>query len=100
VLLVGTQTQIAARLGGAEEDVAFHFVLGKIGIGAALIKRPAQHAPGAGETAALVANCREGDSVVRGRIPDELVSMAGKASFALRRLQHNQKRVTTLHVAA
>ena len=40
------------------------------------------------------------NAIVCGCIPDELIPVAGKTSLALGRLQHNQKRVATLHAAA
>ncbi len=99
-LLVRANAQIAAWLRRTKQDKASLFVFGEVRIGAALVDGSGQQAARARKAAALMANGRQINAVVCGRIPEELIPMTGKASFAIGRFEHNQKRVAALHVAA
>jgi hypothetical protein len=99
-LLVRTYTQVAAGPRGTKKNKARLFVFDKIGISAALIDIAGQQTTRARQTPTLMADGRQGDSMMRGRIPDKFVPMAIKSFFALGHVQRNEKRIAILHAAA
>jgi hypothetical protein len=99
-LLVRTEMQVTLRFPSADQRESCFFVFRKIGIRTGLIDHSAQDSAGACQAPALVANCRQHNSVPCGRIPDEFISVADERALAFRRLQHNQMSFSSVHAAA
>ncbi|MEA2543722.1 MAG: hypothetical protein QOH35_5088 [Acidobacteriaceae bacterium] len=90
-LLVGENALITSRHSAAQQNIAFRLVFGEICIWVVVFDASFEQPSSAGEAAALVADCRQNNSVGRSGIPDVLIFAAINRAGAFRSFQHYPK---------
>ena len=97
-LLVRSDTQIGARYGAAQQDVAGEFVFVKVCIGVIVLDDAIEQTSGTGEAAALVTDRGQKDSAGGCGIPEMLILRAGEGAKILGRFQRNEEAPLLRHL--
>jgi hypothetical protein len=90
-LLVGENAQITSRHSAAQKNIASRFVFGEVCIWVVVFDASFEQQSSASEAAALVANCRQNNSVGRSGVPDVLIFAAIKRAETFWSFQHYAK---------
>jgi hypothetical protein len=96
-LLVGENAQVTSRHGAAQQNIAFHLVFGEVCIWVVVFNASFEQPSSTGQAAALVADCRQNNSLGRSGIPDVLILAAINRAEAFRSFQHYPKAPLACH---
>jgi hypothetical protein len=96
-LLVCENAQITSRHGAAQQNITFPLVFGEICVWVVVFDASFEQLSSTGEAAALVADCRQSNSVGRSGIPDVLIFAAVNRAESFWSLQHYPKAPLVCH---